>query len=279
MARGGDVVHVDQPVRRYRLGLPLERRARARSTSTWCCTSSWVTSPSSTSPAGAFCSRRAATLTASPVARFWSAVGSRLATISPVFTPVRTVISHAVEPLELLVELGDLDLHAVGRAYGPERVVLVGADPPEDRHDRVADVLLHLAAVTADLGGHRREVAGLDLVHRLGVDPAGQRGGVLEVGEQQRHRLADLARRQACLDDGAAGAGAAAGASAVSCDKGVPQYPHRRNFAGFSSPQDGHRTTSTSGEYLRTPRRLSARRAPRPPGRRSDNEPTVTASL
>ena len=108
----------------------------------------------------------------------------------------------AVELLELVVQVGQHLAHAVRRAYRAEGVVLTRADAPEDRHDRVADVLLDLSAVAPDLGSHRREVAGLDLVHRLRVDRPGERRGVLEVGEQQGHRLADLARGQASLRDG-----------------------------------------------------------------------------
>ena len=108
--------------------------------------------------------------------------------------PIREL--DAVEAQELLVELGQLLLHAVGRTDRAQRVVLVGPRDPEHGHDRVADVLLDRPAVALDLGGHDREVALLDLTHRLLVDPLGERGRALQVDEDEGRGLAHLPGRQ-----------------------------------------------------------------------------------
>jgi hypothetical protein len=98
----------------------------------------------------------------------------------------------------------------------------------EHRHDRVADVLLDLAAVTRDLGHHRGEVALSDFVQRLGIDPLAERGRAHEVGNDDGDGLADLVRRQRT--------------GAVS--SGSPQYPHLRNFGGLCSWQRLHVITT-----------------------------------
>ncbi len=102
----------------------------------------------------------------------------------------------AVEAQELFVELGQLLLHPVGRTDGAQRVVLVGLRDAEHGHDRVADVLLDGPAVALDLGGHDREVALLDLTHRLLVDPLRERGRALQVDEDEGRGLAHLPGRQ-----------------------------------------------------------------------------------
>ena len=102
----------------------------------------------------------------------------------------------AVVRRELLVDGAQRRLHAGGRAHGAQRVVLVLHRQAEHGHDRVADVLLDLAAVARDLRRHRREVAVLDLVQRLGVEALAERGRVLQVAEDDRDRAPDLARRQ-----------------------------------------------------------------------------------
>ncbi len=68
--------------------LPFAARGAVASATTASRTASYVASPSSTSPGAAACSRRAATLTASPVASFWSPAPPPTIT-SPVLIPVR----------------------------------------------------------------------------------------------------------------------------------------------------------------------------------------------
>jgi hypothetical protein len=71
--------------------LPRSFRAGVSSASTVPATSSYVSAPIRISPSSAACSRRAATLTASPVASFWLVFPSAAIT-SPVLTPVRDAI-------------------------------------------------------------------------------------------------------------------------------------------------------------------------------------------
>ena len=115
---------------------PRPRRARARA------------SPrrSGSRPGCAACSSRAATLTASPVARRSSVP----VTTSPVLTPMR-----ACTP-----ELGQRVAHLDRRAAGAQRVVLVHLRDAEHGHDRVADELLDRPAVRLDDPLHALEVAG-----------------------------------------------------------------------------------------------------------------------
>jgi hypothetical protein len=103
---------------------------------------------------------------------------------------------HAVALGEVGVDRLQRRLHADRRAHGAQRVVLVRARQAEHRHDRVADVLLDLAAVALDLRRHGLEVALLDLVHRLAVEPLAERRGVLQIREEQGDGLADLLGRQ-----------------------------------------------------------------------------------
>ncbi len=130
-----------------RLGLPLERerldRPRRRTASR---TRSRVSAPMSTSPAAAACSRRAATLTASPVT---SVSPSPPTTTSPVLTPIR-----ASSPCS-----DDRRSHLRGGSDSAERVVLVRDRNPEDGHHRVADELLDGAAVALDDRAEILEVA------------------------------------------------------------------------------------------------------------------------
>ena len=71
-----------------------------------------------------------------------------------------------VEVLQRLAHLG-------GRSHGPQRVVLVHPGQAEDRHDRIADVLLDRPAVALQDGLHRREVQREHLSQRLAVEPVG----------------------------------------------------------------------------------------------------------
>ena len=134
-----------------------------------------------TSPAPAACSSRAATLTASPVT---SVSPSPPTTTSPVLIPMR-----ASSPCSAMAaRISD------GRAHGAQRVVLVRDGDPEDRHHRVADELLHRAAVTLEDDAQILEVAAHACAQRLGVRRLAERGRADEVAEEHGDDLALLAR-------------------------------------------------------------------------------------
>jgi hypothetical protein len=67
-------------------------------------------------------------------------------------------------------ELGQRRSHLERRSADPERVVLVHLRDAEDGHHRVADELLHRAAVALDDLLHALEVAGKERAQRLGID-------------------------------------------------------------------------------------------------------------
>ena len=72
--------------------------------------------------------------------------------------------------LELVVELGLRLLHVRRCSHCAQGVVLVHRRKAEHGHDRVADELLHDAAVLLELGAHRVEVARHHLAQRFGVE-------------------------------------------------------------------------------------------------------------
>ena len=100
--------------------------------------------------------------------------------------------AHAPRALELVVELLERELHAPRGANRPERVVLMRARKPEHRHDRVADELLDRAPVLHEHTPHLLEVPVDDLVERLGVEPLAEHRRPLQVGEDDRHGLPHL---------------------------------------------------------------------------------------
>ena len=146
------------------------------------------------SPGSAACCSRAATLTASPVARLPPARASPTTT-SPVLTPIRIAIVEPALGAEGLVERREGDLHLGGGADGPQRVVLVDDRDAEHGHDRVADELLDGAAVPLEDRAHRLEPAAHDRAQRLGVEPLAEPGRAGDVGEHDGHDLARLAGR------------------------------------------------------------------------------------
>ena len=172
----------DEPEGGHRLALPFSSSGRPAPTSTASRTSSSVGSPIRTSPGAAACSRRAAMLTASPVA----SRSSVPVTTSPVLTPIR--------PCD--AELRQRVAHLDRRSAGAQRVVLVRRRDAEHRHHRVADELLHRAAVRLDDRLHPLEVARQQRPQRLRIRRLPQRRRADHVAEQHRHRLADLARRR-----------------------------------------------------------------------------------
>jgi hypothetical protein len=106
--------------------------------------------------------------------------------------------------LEVDVELAERVAHRHGGADRAQRVVLVQRGQPEHGHHRVADELLHGAAVTLDRVLHRIEVAADHLPHRLGVEPVAEVGRADEIAEHDRDRLADLGGTTGGVEGGAA---------------------------------------------------------------------------
>ena len=98
----------------------------------------------------AACSRRAATFTASPIARFSPSPTST----RPVLTPVRNRSATPTSSRDRRQPLTDLRR----RPHRPQRVVLVHARDPEHRHHRIADELLDRPAVALDRRADLSEV-------------------------------------------------------------------------------------------------------------------------
>ena len=74
----------------------------------------------------------------------------------------------------------------------------------EERHDRVADELLHRPSVALDLGLDPRPVRSLQRAHLLRVEPLRLRGEADEVGEEDGDALSLLARRLGLAERGPA---------------------------------------------------------------------------
>ena len=82
------------------------------------------------------------------------------------------------------------------RPYCPERVVLVRLGHAEHGHDRVADELLHGAAVGLDRRPCRREVPAEQRMGRLGIESFDETRRIDEIGEQDGHRAPGDRRRR-----------------------------------------------------------------------------------
>ena len=80
--------------------------------------------------------------------------------------------------------------------HGPQRVVLVRHRDAEHGHHRVADELLHRAAVPFHDQPDLLEVAAHRAPHRLRVEPLPERGRACHVAEDDGHRLPHLAWRR-----------------------------------------------------------------------------------
>ncbi len=100
--------------------------------------------------------------------------------------------ADTVRRLETFVHPSQGLPHLRGGANRPDRVVLVQDRQAEDRHDRVADVLLHGAAVALEHRLHLREVQVQHLSERFAVQPLAEARRALQVAEDDRDGLADL---------------------------------------------------------------------------------------
>jgi hypothetical protein len=99
---------------------------------------------------------------------------------------------HPALALELLVEGGQALAHLGGRPHCPQGGVLVHGRDPEHSHDRIADELLHRAAVLLEHPAHLLEVALHDPAHHLGIRPLAERRRARNVCEDDGYCLASL---------------------------------------------------------------------------------------
>ena len=103
------------------------------------------------------------------------------------------VLQANAEPLEQhLVHVDEALLHLERRSDGSHRVVLVESGEPEHGHDRVADVLLDAAAVPFEHQPHLVEIEVQHLAEMLAVEAFAERGGALQVREDDGDGPADL---------------------------------------------------------------------------------------
>ena len=99
--------------------------------------------------------------------------------------------AQAESLLEPVVQQLERAAHLVGGPDGAQRVVLVDERHAEDGHDRVADELLHGAAVPLEHRPHLVEVADHHAPHRLGIHALAEAREARDVAEQDGHRLAE----------------------------------------------------------------------------------------
>ena len=174
------VVHRTQQEGGHRLRLALERERLDRLDVDATRNKRERLLPDSASPGCAACCRRAATLTASPVARRSSVP----VTTSPVATPMRPSTASSGKASRISTA-----------ARQARRASSSCADrDPEHSHHRVADELLHRAAVALDDRLHPLEVAGKQRPDRLRVGRLPERRRADDVAEQDGHDLALLRR-------------------------------------------------------------------------------------
>src|SRR6476659_9648592 len=108
--------------------------------------------------------------------------------------PGAVLQTDAVVLLEPFVDHLEGFAHLHGRPNRAQGVVLMQPWQPEDGHDRVADVLLDRPAVSDEDGAHGLEVDREDLAESLAVQALAERGGALQVAEDDRDDAAVLLR-------------------------------------------------------------------------------------
>ena len=158
----------------------------------------YVCSETATPFTGAAPCSRAAVLTTSPVTMPSPCSGRApsATTASPVLTPIRTCSDSPGSPLvQLLDRLQDAQPRT-DRALG---VVLVRDRRAEHRHHRVADELLHRAAVPLDLLSQAGVVGADPGAHVLGIRRLRRSGEADQIAEEHRDDLALLVHRRGGL--------------------------------------------------------------------------------
>ena len=185
-----------------------------------------VASPTSTVPGSAADWIREAVLTRSPATMPCPSAPSVTAA-SPVSTPARARSSGSSSSPS-----ADRRDQIERGPHGALGVVLVRHRRPPDRHHRVADELLHRAAVEPDQPLAGLEVAGEELAHVLGVARLGARREADEVGEEDRD--------EPPLGDRRGGRGAGAGRRGVerrpALDAEARPGRHRAGRPGTRAP-------------------------------------------
>ena len=96
--------------------------------------------------------------------------------------------THAVVRLEQLIHFDEPSPHLERRSDGSQRVVLMHPWQTEDRHDRVADVLLDASAVALEDAAHLVEVEVEHLPKVLAIEPLTEGRGPFQVREDDRDR-------------------------------------------------------------------------------------------
>ena len=176
-----------------------------------------VRSPTRISPGAAACSSRAATLTASPLAKELPTRGRPLTT-SPVLTPMR----NPSAPPKSSARRNRIARAALGRAPHDPRMPPARRTPPSQHHRRTSQPFRHCA----DLVGHRLIEAVEERARVLRITPFGQRRRSNEVGEQNA-RQRSLADGGAVIDRRRAGRAETAPAGSAA--------PHSRHAARSAS--------------------------------------------
>ena len=108
--------------------------------------------------------------------------------------PAVETLAHLERQRALALQLTSVVLEgaldAERGAHRPLGMVLVGDRRTEERHDAVAEKLVHRTFVPMDLGQHELERACHQCVHVLGVEARGERGETGDVHEQDGDLLA-----------------------------------------------------------------------------------------
>ena len=111
-------------------------------------------------------------------------------TTSPLLRPWRTLKVSARSRASSRLIVLERPLDAERGVHRALRMVLVGDRRAEERHDAVAEELVHRAFVPVHLGQHELERARHQRVHVLGVEPRRERGEAGDVHEEDGDLLA-----------------------------------------------------------------------------------------
>ena len=175
--------------------------------------------------------------------------------------------------LQLVVQAFQRPPHLERGPDRPQRVVLVHQRHPEHRHHRVADELLHQAAVPLEHRPHLRVVTAEHVPERLRVESLPERRRPGHVAEHGGHRLPQLvprrrrhptAPRTPCRTD----PGPPRPAHSADTEETETQDRRTRRTGSFPKPpQASTPQVASASANPRTPTAAIYRPAPPPPGR------------